>query len=184
MIMSKVLEIIKEPDKRLHQVSHPVDLSQKEAIKDLIDNMFKTMYENRGIGLAAVQVGILKRLVVIDVSDRYDFNKEHYTNFSHKKTEGDRFYMINPKILYAANELSSFEEGCLSFSSIKVEITRPSSFKLEYYILDGTRIERDIESGLLAVCIQHEIDHLEGILFIDYLQIMYLKSSVILLIRN
>ena len=150
------------PDPILREVSEPVNKVDKE-IKHLMDDMLETMYAAPGIGLAAVQIGILKRVIVIDLSK--DNEKK------------DPIFIVNPKILSQSKELVAYEEGCLSIPNQFAEIERPKSCILEYLDYSGNKKEIEAQ-GLLATCIQHEIDHLNGILFIDYLS--KLKKDLIL----
>ena len=155
-------KILTLPDPILREVSEPVNKVDKE-IKHLMDDMLETMYAAPGIGLAAVQIGILKRVIVIDLSK--DNEKK------------DPIFIVNPKILSQSKELVAYEEGCLSIPNQFAEIERPKSCILEYLDYSGSKTEIEAQ-GLLANCIQHEIDHLNGILFIDYLS--KLKKDLIL----
>ena len=155
-------KILTLPDPILREISEPVNKVDKE-IKHLMDDMLETMYAAPGIGLAAVQIGILKRVIVIDLSK--DNEKKN------------PIFIVNPKILSQSKEFVAYEEGCLSIPNQFAEIERPNSCILEY--LDYSGNKKEIEAkGLLATCIQHEIDHLNGILFIDYLS--KLKKDLIL----
>ena len=148
-----VKNILKEPNKILRQVSLPVEKVVKEE-QILMDDMLETMYEAKGIGLAAIQIGIPKRIIVMDIGNR---DKE-------KKP----MYFVNPIIKNKNSDYSTYEEGCLSVPNQFAEINRPSTCEVEYLDYNGNK--KIIKaSGLLATCIQHEMDHLEGILFIDYL---------------
>ena len=153
--------ILTEPNKILRQVSKPVEKVGKEE-QNLMDDMIETMYKANGIGLAAIQIGIPKRIIVMDIS-RNDEKK-------------NPMYFVNPIIKNKNSDLSRYEEGCLSVPDQFAEVDRPSSCEVEYLDYNG---EKKIlkTSGLLATCIQHEMDHLEGILFIDYLS--KLKKSMI-----
>ena len=153
--------ILTEPNKILRQVSMPVERVGKEE-QNLMDDMIETMYKANGIGLAAIQIGVPKRIIVMDISK----NDE-------KKNP---MYFVNPIIKNKNSDLSRYEEGCLSVPDQFAEVDRPSSCEVEYLDYNG---EKKIlkTSGLLATCIQHEMDHLEGILFIDYLS--KLKKSMI-----
>ena len=150
------------PDVLLRKVSAPV-ISVDKEIKKLMDDMLETMYAAPGIGLAAVQVGILKRVIVIDLSKEDE-----------KKTP---LFIVNPEIIFKSNDLASYEEGCLSIPNQFAEVKRPSSCKISFLDYHGKKKEIHAE-GLLATCIQHEIDHLNGILFIDRLS--KLKKDLIL----
>ena len=145
--------IITLPDKRLRRVSEPVGKISAE-IKQLVEDMFESMYEAPGIGLAAVQLGVLKRVVTMDLS----------------KKEGPPSpqVFINPEIVWRSEEKSVYEEGCLSIPEIHEDVERPARVKVKYVNLDGQQNEAEAE-GLFATCIQHEIDHLNGVLFIDHI---------------
>ncbi len=155
-------QILTIPDPLLRKVSEPVT-SVNTEVKNLLDDMLETMYAAPGIGLAAVQVGVLKRIIVIDLSK--DGEKK------------DPLFIINPQITYKSDELISYEEGCLSIPNQFAEVKRPSSCKVNYLDYDGKKREINAD-GLLATCIQHEVDHLNGVLFIDHLS--KLKKDLIL----
>jgi len=146
-------DIIILPDKRLRSVSKSVVGIDRE-IRTLVDDMFETMYKAPGIGLAAIQVAVPARVVVMDLSKREE------------KSEPRVF--INPEITWRSDEMSSYEEGCLSIPDIHEEVERPTRVKVKYLDLDGKHQEADAE-GLFATCIQHEVDHLNGVLFIDHI---------------
>ena len=148
-----VKTILTEPNKLLRQVSISVEKVGKEE-QILMDDMLETMYEAKGIGLAAIQVGVPKRIIVMDIGKD---NKE-------KKP----MYFVNPIIKNKNSEHSTYEEGCLSVPNQFAEVDRPSTCEVEYLDYNGNKKTLKA-SGLLATCIQHEMDHLEGILFIDYL---------------
>ena len=148
-----VKELITVPDDILRKKSEPlnkVDVNEKKLIKDL----FETMYHHNGIGLAAVQVGILKRIVVLDVSK----------NENEKKP----LCFINPQIKTLSEKMSTYEEGCLSIPNTFIEIERPEICTVSYIDEDGDKKEMECD-GLLSTCLQHEINHLDGKLIIDYL---------------
>ena len=153
--------ILTEPNKLLRNVSKPVDQVSEEEQK-LMDDMLETMYHANGIGLAAIQIGVPKRIIVMDIS----------------KEEGkkDPRYFVNPVIKNKDSLKNIYEEGCLSVPNQFAEIERPSKCDVEYLDYFGKKKILKAE-GLLATCIQHEMDHLEGILFIDYLS--KLKKSMI-----
>ena len=154
--------ILTEPNKILRQKSINVDVVDKN-LQVLMDDMLQTMYNENGIGLAAIQIGVPKRIIVMDIS---------------KKDEGKNpMYFVNPIIKNKNKELSTYEEGCLSVPDQFAEVDRPATCEVEYLDYHG---EKKIlkANGLLATCIQHEMDHLEGILFIDYLS--KLKKSMII----
>ena len=157
-----VKKILTEPNKILRQISTTVEKVGDEE-RRLMDDMLETMYEAPGIGLAAIQIGIPKRIIVMDISR--DENKK------------EPRYFINPIIKNKNEEKSIYEEGCLSVPDQFAEIERPNSCEVEYLDYNGKKQLLKSE-GLLATCIQHEMDHLDGILFIDYLS--KLKKSIIL----
>ena len=148
-----VKTILTEPNKILRQVSLPVEKIGKEE-QILMDDMLETMYMAKGIGLAAIQVGVPKRIIVMDIGNR--------------DKEKEPMYFVNPIIKNKNSEHSTYEEGCLSVPNQFAEVNRPSSCEVEYLDYNGNKKILKA-SGLLATCIQHEMDHLEGILFIDYL---------------
>ncbi|MBV9565210.1 MAG: peptide deformylase [Bradyrhizobium sp.] len=150
-------EIIILPDKRLRLVSKPVEKVTAE-IRKLAEDMFETMYDAPGIGLAAIQVAEPVRLITMDLA-KPDENGE---------TNRQPRVFINPEILSSSEEKSVYEEGCLSIPEYYEEIERPAKVRVRFTDLDGKLHEEDAE-GLFATCIQHEIDHLNGVLFIDYL---------------
>ena len=156
------MQIIIAPDSRLNQISRKVEIID-DSIISILDQMLKCMYQNNGIGLAAPQVGILKRLVVIDCSDNKDIKKP--------------LKLINPEITELSKNISEFEEGCLSLPSQYAKVVRPSKITLKYTNIEGLICE-SIFSGLEATCIQHEIDHLDGKLFVDH--ISKLKKNIII----
>ena len=154
--------ILTEPNKLLRQISKSVD-NVGDAERALMDDMLDTMYEASGIGLAAIQIGVPKRIIVMDIS-RDEGKKEPR-------------YFVNPIIKNKNEEKAKYEEGCLSVPDQFAEIERPNSCEVKYLDYNGKKqlLKAD---GLLATCIQHEMDHLEGILFIDYLS--KLKKSMII----
>jgi peptide deformylase len=156
-----VKTIITEPNRLLRQISKPVEKVGKDE-QTIMDDMLDTMYAANGIGLAAIQIGIAKRIIVIDLSK--DPQKK------------EPKYFVNPVIKNKNTEKATYEEGCLSVPNQFAEIDRPSKCDVEYLDYNGKNKILHAE-GLLATCIQHEMDHLEGILFIDYLS--KLKRSII-----
>jgi peptide deformylase len=154
--------ILTAPDPRLKAVSEPVARVDDEMRK-LADDLLETMYAADGIGLAAVQVGVPKRMLVMDIAQQ----------------QGSREPMvfINPKIVWASEEMAKFEEGCLSVPEIWDDVERPAKIRAEYQDRDG-KLQTLEADGLLACCLQHEMDHLEGILFLDHLS--KLKRSIAL----
>jgi peptide deformylase len=150
------LDIITLPDRTLRAASVPVE-SVDDEVRRFLDDMLETMYEAPGIGLAAVQVGLPRRLVTIDVAKREDEN-----------ADPNPLFLINPEILWRSDERAVHEEGCLSIPEYYAEVERPASVRVRYLDRDGKL--QEIEAGsILAVCLQHEIDHLDGVLFIDHL---------------
>jgi len=155
--MTMLKPILIHPDPRLKKSAAPVaDLS--DELRTLADDMLATMYDAPGIGLAAPQVGVLSRLIVLDCV----------------KEEGAAprpLAMFNPEVIAAADEKSSYEEGCLSIPDIYAEVTRPAEVEVRWMDTDG-KAQQEVFTGLWATCVQHEIDHLDGKLFIDYLGAM------------
>jgi peptide deformylase len=154
--------ILTAPDPRLKAVSAPVE-KVDGAMRRLVDDMLESMYAADGIGLAAVQIGVPKRVIVMDLGGK-------------NGPREPRVY-INPRISWASEELATFEEGCLSVPDIWEDVARPARIRAEYLDRDGVRQELEAE-GLLATCLQHEMDHLEGVLFVDHLS--RLKRSMAL----
>src|SRR5262245_5632405 len=150
-------DIIILPDKQLRLVSKPIEKVTAE-IRSLVDDMFETMYAAPGIGLAAIQVAEPLRLITMDLAKREE----------NGETKHEPRVFINPEILSASEDLSVYEEGCLSIPEYYEEVERPAKVRVRFTDLDGKVHEEDAE-GLFATCIQHEIDHLNGVLFIDYL---------------
>lgn len=157
-----LLPIITAPDPRLEAVSTPVEAVTDEVRRQL-DDMLETMYAAPGIGLAAIQVGIAKRMLVIDVSREGE--------------DKQPLYIVNPEFTWLSDEDKVYEEGCLSLPEQYAEVARPAEVKIEYLDYNGEKQELHAD-GLLAVCLQHEIDHLDGILFVDH--ISALKRNMIL----
>ena len=156
------LNLVRFPDPLLKKISKPVEKIDDE-LRKFLDDMLKTMYQENGIGLAAVQVGVLKRILVIHIQDDNRYEEEPKTNYP----EGPLF-VINPEITYKSKEVSYCCEGCLSFPDITADVARPKEVEIKYLDYDGKKqiLKAD---GLLATCIQHEIDHLNGITFVDHL---------------
>ena len=148
-----IRKIVIEPDPILRKKSDSLEKVDDE-IRKLLDDMLETMYAAPGIGLAAVQLGILKRIIVIDISKDQE-----------KKTP---LFLINPEIISRSKKTSVYEEGCLSLPGHFAEIERPAECQVKFIDYDGKEKEL-VADGLLATCIQHEVDHLNGVLFIDYL---------------
>ena len=157
-----IRDILIVPDPRLKRVSAPVE-AVDDDLRALMDDMLETMYDAPGIGLAAIQVGVPKRVIVMDISPR----------------EGEREprYFVNPEITWRSEETVPYEEGCLSVPDIYDEVERPAQVKLRYLNYQGEPVEEDAE-GVFAVCIQHEMDHLDGVLFIDHLSRLKRERAV------
>lgn len=155
-----VLDILTVPDPRLKLVSKPVE-GVYEDLRALMDDMTETMYAADGIGLAAIQVGVPKRVIVMDLSEQ----------------RNDPRYFVNPVITPLTEDLKPYSEGCLSVPEIFDDIERPVRVKVEYLDYDGVKRE-EIAEDLYAVCIQHEMDHLEGVVFIDYLSRLKRERAV------
>ena len=165
-----ILSIITWPDQRLKQISKEV-VKVTKGTQKLMDDMLETMYAAQGIGLAAIQVGVLERVLVMDInygSTRYDENDQ---------TKSEPLYMVNPKIISSSNHITKYKEGCLSFPGQYSNVARPDKVDIEYLDYDGNKQILKAE-GLVAICVQHEIDHLDGIVFVDH--ISKLKKDLIL----
>ena len=161
--------IVEVPDPRLREISKPVDAVDAE-VRALVADMFETMYDAPGIGLAAIQVGVPQRILVIDL-------QEPESEEEGAKVVRDPRVFINPEIVEQADQEQPYTEGCLSVPDQYAEVDRPVGIRAKWLDLDGKPHDERIE-GLLAVCLQHEMDHLEGILFIDHLS--RLKRDMIL----
>ncbi|MEL7027838.1 MAG: peptide deformylase [Pseudomonadota bacterium] len=159
-----VLEILTAPDPRLRQVSEPVEAVDDE-LRKLMDDMLETMYAAPGIGLAAIQVGVPKRVIVMDIADQEGGEPR------------EPRYFVNPEILDPADETQPYQEGCLSVPEFFEEVERPARCTVNHLDYNGEPQILEAE-GLLAVCVQHEMDHLNGVLFIDHLS--RLKRDTIL----
>jgi peptide deformylase len=157
-----VRPILTAPDPRLKAVASEIAKVDGE-IRRLIDDMLETMYEADGIGLAAVQIGVAKRVIVMDLDQ--------------KDGKRNPRVFVNPKLLWVSEELATFEEGCLSVPDIWEDVQRPARIRAEYQGRDGNKQTLEAD-GLLADCLQHEMDHLQGVLFIDHLS--RLKRSIAL----
>lgn len=153
-----ILPIVEVPDPRLRQISQPVE-GVDDDLRKLIDDMFETMYAAPGIGLAAIQVGVPKRVLVIDLQEPVEEGGEPVR---------DPRVFVNPEILEESDSFKGYNEGCLSVPEMYADVDRPDAIRARWLDRDGVRHEERIE-GLLAVCLQHEMDHLNGILFIDHL---------------
>ena len=146
-------EIITLPDPRLRLVSKPVDAID-DSVRRLIDDMFETMYEAPGIGLAAIQIGVPKRVVTMDLAKKDEPRNPQV--------------FLNPEVLWTSDEIGVYEEGCLSIPEYYEEVERPAQVRVGFLDRDGAA--REVEAdGLFATCLQHEIDHINGVLFIDHI---------------
>lgn len=157
-----ILDIVIAPDPVLKVVCEPVK-EVNDEIRELLTSMLETMYKAPGIGLAACQVGVTKRVIVVDVSD--------------DKEENQPYCMVNPEITWESDEYSVYQEGCLSLPEQYADVERPAAIKMTYLDETGKKIELEAD-GLLATCVQHEIDHLDGVLFVDH--ISKLKRGMIM----
>ena len=155
-------EILVVPNPVLKQVSKPVE-QVDDALRTLMDDMLETMYAAPGIGLAAIQIGVPKRVIVMDLAREGE--------------EKQPRYFVNPEILWKSEETQPYEEGCLSVPEYYDEVLRPAKVRLRYLNYQGEQIEEDAE-GLYAVCVQHEMDHLDGVLFIDHLSRLKREQAV------
>lgn len=161
-----IREIVKLPDPILRRASAEIE-TVDDDVRRLLDDMLETMYDAPGIGLAAIQIGVPKRIVTIDTSTRgRDDDDEEAAEDT--DAEPGPLFLINPVILSASDDRSVYEEGCLSIPDYYAEVERPAEVHVEYVGYDGRKHELKAD-GLLATCIQHEVDHLDGRLFIDYL---------------
>jgi peptide deformylase len=157
-----VRPILTAPDPRLKTVSAPVE-AVDERVRALVDDMFETMYAAPGVGLAAIQIGLPHRIVVMDLAE--------------KEAPAEPKCFINPEVIWTSEDLATYEEGCLSVPEQYADVARPAEAKVRYLDRDGIPQEMHAR-GLLATCIQHEIDHLNGILFVDHLSSV--RRSIIL----
>ncbi len=158
-----IRRILTVPDPLLKTVSKPVEGGVTDAHRALMDDMLETMYDAPGVGLAAIQIGVPLRIIVMDIAP--------------KDAPREPRYFVNPEIVWASEELKSWEEGCLSVPEIYDDVERPARVKLRYLDYHGAVVEEDAE-GLFAVCIQHEMDHLEGVVFIDHLSRLKRDSAI------
>lgn len=166
-----ILPIVEVPDPVLRRTCAPV-AEVTDEVRGIVADMFDTMYDARGIGLAAIQVGILQRIVVIDLQDRETEEEEPAPEAAR-----DPHAFIDPEIVEVSEELSTYNEGCLSIPEQYAEVTRPARCRVTWLDTDGARQEAEFD-GLMATCMQHEIDHLNGVLFIDH--ISRLKRGMLL----
>ena len=163
-----VREILTVPDPRLKQKALPVE-AVDDATRALLDDMLETMYAAAGVGLAATQIGVAQRIVVMDLDQRESED-------GGEKTRKPRFF-VNPEVVWASEETAPYEEGCLSVPEYYDQVERPARIRVRYLDYDGKAIEEEAE-GLYAVCFQHELDHLNGVLFIDHLSRLKREQAV------
>ncbi len=172
-----ILPILEVPDPRLKTVSEPVTVFDDD-LKTLIADMFETMYDAPGIGLAAIQVGVPERILVIDLQEPVEHDHEHGEHCDHEHdVVRDPKVFINPEILDPSEDLNVYSEGCLSVPEQYADVERPATITARWQDETGKKYEEQVD-GLLATCLQHEMDHLEGILFIDHLS--RLKRQMVL----
>ena len=157
-----IREILVVPNPVLKQVSQPVEAVTDE-LRALMDDMLETMYAAPGIGLAAIQIGVAKRIIVMDLAREGEDKQPRY--------------FVNPEIVWASEDTAPYEEGCLSVPEIYEEVERPAQVKLRYLNYQCEQVEEEAD-GLFAVCIQHEMDHLEGVLFIDHLSRLKREQAI------
>lgn len=174
----------------LKQISVPVEGPVTDELRALMDDMLETMYDAPGIGLAAVQIGDTRRVIVMDMSDKAgaadDVDPAELNDEERAKWEAERAnprYFVNPEIVWASDELFSYEEGCLSVPEYFDAVERPARVRIRYLDYAGNQIEEEAE-GLYAVCIQHEMDHLNGVLFIDHLSRLKRERAVARVKKN
>jgi peptide deformylase len=174
----------------LKQISTPVEGPVTDELRALMDDMLETMYDAPGIGLAAVQIGDTRRVIVMDMSDKAgaadDVDPAELNDEDRAKWEAERAnprYFVNPEIVWASDELFSYEEGCLSVPEYFDAVERPARVRLRYLDYAGKQVEEEAE-GLYAVCIQHEMDHLNGVLFIDHLSRLKRERAVARVKKN
>ena len=157
-----ILPIIEAPDPRLRVVSEPVAVVD-DGLRALMDGMLATMYDAPGIGLAAVQVGVAKRVLVIDLQRQVEVEEG-----VDRVEVRDPRYFVNPEIVWESDEVGAYNEGCLSVPELFGDVVRPLRIRARWLDYDGSPREEEMD-GLLATCLQHEMDHLEGVLFFDHL---------------
>lgn len=172
-----ILPILEVPDPRLRVKSELVTEFNAE-LKTLVDDMFETMYDAPGIGLAAIQVGVPKRVLVVDLQEPIEHDHEHGEHCHHDhEVIRNPLVFVNPEILTGTEDIAVYNEGCLSVPDQYAEVERPAGIRARWQTIDGEVKEEAID-GMLATCLQHEMDHLEGILFIDHLS--RLKREMVL----
>ena len=171
-----IRDIIEVPDKRLKTISAPV-AQVSDATRALMDDMLDTMYAANGIGLAAIQIGVAERIIVMDLKGKDAPDDEaEALEYDPLANEGPRFF-VNPEITWASDALNNYQEGCLSVPGFFDDVERPAQCRIQFLDYDGVAQEIECD-GLLATCIQHEMDHLNGIVFLDHLS--RLKRQMVL----
>lgn len=174
-----IRDIIEVPDKRLKEISKPVT-AVNDATRALMDDMLETMYDANGIGLAAIQIGVAERVIVMDLKGKSDPDEAEADAGDVADDplagEGPRFF-VNPEITWVSDEMNNYQEGCLSVPGFYDDVERPAECRVSFLDYDGARQEIACD-GLLATCIQHEMDHLNGIVFLDRLS--RLKRQIVL----
>lgn len=159
-----ILEILEIPDPRLRDVAKPID-TVDDSVRQLAADMLETMYDAHGIGLAATQLGIDKRILVIDLQERV---REDEDGEGEGEVVRDPHVVINPELLWVSDETAIYNEGCLSIPEQYAEVERPARCRVRWLDETGASHEEELD-GLMATCMQHEIDHLNGVLFIDHI---------------
>ncbi|MGI4876056.1 MAG: peptide deformylase [Janthinobacterium lividum] len=164
-----ILSIIEAPDPRLRVVSEPV-AAVTDEVRAMMDDMLATMYDAPGIGLAAIQVGVARRILVIDLQRRAGVAEGDAENGEGAEAVEirDPRYFVNPEIVWESDEIGVYNEGCLSVPELYGDVERPLRVRARWLDYDGVAHEEELD-GLMATCLQHEMDHLEGILFFDHL---------------
>jgi peptide deformylase len=157
-----ILPIIEAPDPRLRKISEPVETVDK-GLRALMNDMLETMYDAPGIGLAAIQVGVPKRVLVIDLQEVPEGVEDKPENRIRNPQ-----YFVNPEILWESEDMAVYNEGCLSVPEQYADVERPARIRAKWLDYDGKPHEEELD-GLIATCLQHEMDHLDGILFVDHL---------------
>jgi peptide deformylase len=176
----KVLPLVIAPDPLLKKISQPVE-KVDDALRAFMDDMLQTMYAENGLGLAAVQVGVLKRILIMDVD--YIVDDHAHRHHDHHGCSGvhvkntNPLFLVNPEIIESSKDLSVYNEGCLSFPNARAEVERPAEVTVKFLDYQGKEQKMHMD-GILATCVQHEIDHLNGVVFVDH--ISKLKREMII----
>ncbi len=170
-----ILKLVTSPDPLLKKISSKVEKIDDKT-QELMKNMLETMYQEQGIGLAAVQIGVLKKIIVIDVDYKLEINHEEKGSKYKILNQNPRF-LVNAEIINQSTQNSNYKEGCLSFPGASSDVSRPKEVEVRYLDLNGKQHTEKM-SGLLATCVQHEVDHTNGITFVDH--ISKLKRDMIL----